>query len=504
MLPLIPINTNLIAEELQRGCKYDLDRREQAHKNLIYYRGKHHTFFASQEYTGMKPAFRPSMFLKFVVDHISNLYKSHPNRVIIGNEPATLWLQQIYNDNHMWAKMLDAERLTAITDVAAFQCCGTDNPKKPIKIRLWSADCFLVYKHHDDPICPAAVVTMDKYYARKRFSVWTDTKHEVWIADTEEEAEEKVTRIVSEENPYGRLPFSFVHFNYPTLDFWSGGPGCNLRQANHYIDDILSQLGGSVKYACNPILIGRNLSPEWRPPRQPEAGEILTPEGVPNENGAVVEPDLGYLQPSYGFAETAWLDIVNFVNHTLECNGIPESAVRMVQSVARSGASIMSEQYPLIQWAKSRQPMFKHYECDLAKLVFDVAAVHLKSNGIVSDMQREASEGGFELSITYKNQYSDVPGAERDRQSDWEVAEGYKSKIMVHMERTGCTKEEALAHFKEVTDDNAVLDAMLVLPQNVDEKLIEESDDLRKQEEEEDDQGSNTNTGTENSDDYNL
>jgi hypothetical protein len=496
-------NLQAIYEDIQHGNMHNTERLHDAIVNLHYYRG-HFSPYHNLNHLGIQHVHRTSMFLKFIVDHISNLYKDNPNRCVIGFDEATKWLQQIYNDNKMEAKWHGAEQLTAVSDLAAFQVAGTANPKKPIKITLWSADCLMVYLDPDDCLIPNAVVTMDRYEGRKRYQVWTDSIYAVLMGEREGSSLREAIKVTEEANPYGgRIPFSFLHYNYPCLEFHSGGPGTSLRHANHYINHVLSQLGGSVMYALNPILLAYDVAPEFRPPDVVKPGQMLTPSGAADANGTELPPRFEYLQPNYGYVDATWTDLLNFINNTLECSGVPESSVRMIQSVARSGVSIQAEQYPLIQWAKSRQPMYRHYEYDLAELVFQVASAHFSKNKVVKPIVRLAAEKGFELSVTYHTTYSDVPGPEQDRAADWAVLNGYQSKVQIQMQRTGCTKEEALAHFVEVEEDNQDLAKILTLPVPGSPEEIAAAESIATQEEEDGSTtGSNqTATGTENSDD---
>lgn len=496
-----------IAEDIKTGMSCESHRLLNARINKDYYQGKFSPYWnfscASHSW---EPERRPSKFLSFVVDHVSNLYRDNPNRVIIGNPDVTTFLQDVYSHNCMFAKWHAAEQLTAISDTAAFQVAGTADPKQPIKVTLWSADSFWVYTEDDDPLRVDGVVTTDFVVDKKRFTVWTKGRLQVYEGVPQSESNAASVILVKDEvNPYGIIPFSFVHYHYPTLEFHSGGIGTNLREANRYLNHILSLAAGSVIYCSNPIVLTRHLDPTWQPPTPVKPGDWLKLAGEPDGDGAEHDPEVEYLQPNNSFVEAIWNDILSYINHTLEMNGIPESAIRMVQSVARSGSSIVAEQYPLIQHAKAKQPAYRHYEYDLAKLVIEIANVHFRNNKVVKPTVRLAAEKGFELSVTYTNKFADVPGQERDLRAQWEVDHGYTSEVMVYQDRSGCTREEALAHFARVMQDKTDLAKIMGIPLAPDEDESN-AEDLERQEEENErgeKEGSDgdTDTGLEGSDD---
>lgn len=458
-----------IYDDLLEGFPCEESRLKDARTNLDYYRGEFSRYW-SRPRNAPTPIQRTTLFTKFVVDYICNLYSDVPLRSVVGSPEATAWLQQVYSYTKLFAKWQQAERLSCLSQASAFQVSGTEDPRKPLKITLWSADSFVTYTDPDDPTEPRAVVTVDCYQGRKRWQVWEPDRYRVFLGKSDQSVgPEQAVQVTDKANPYGILPFSFAHWNYPTLDFWSGSPGTNLRQANAYLNERLSDIAGGVVYSCNPIVLVENSKPEYVPPN-PEPGLWLKVPSDVDTNGTELGVRISYLQPDYGFVQSAWLDLENFVNHTLETNGVPEAAVRMSQSVARSGVSIAMEQMPLSLRAHQRKAQWRHYEQDLANVVVQVANAHFKANDVSEPLIRLLAELGFDLSVTYKETYSATPGPERDRSQQWEVDNGYKSKLMVFQERTGCTREEALAHFAQVNEDLEQLAALDALPETEAEK----------------------------------
>jgi hypothetical protein len=447
-----------IEKEVQAGLPNSSKRLCDARMNLCYYKGNFEEYEGDVIPYNRKTDDRSDRFSlcfnKIVNTLTAHLYKNPPARTVENNPEATKFLQQVYKDNAMFALWHEADRLSMVTDVCAFQVGTTNDIKHPIRISLWDASQFTVFVDPDDPTKPYAVVTIDCYDNQRRLTVWTKETKTVYLTpkwnhqDTSGKTEGR--RIYHDVNTLGRLPFVFVHFNFPTTDFWSGGPGDQLRIANRYINFRLVTSADDIRYLGNPMMVAEGVGPEWTPPKRTLPGDVIVlPKGeVSGGMNNDLKPNLRLLEPDTQFVNASWEDIQNYLDHTLETNNIPEAAVRFTASAGRSGMSIQAEQMPLIQWARGRQPQFAHYESCLAQLVFEVSASQLSPSKMYEDALKD-----FELSVRWSEIYHDVPGPERDRADDWLLAHGMTSKTQILMKRTNMTRAEVLAELESVARD---------------------------------------------------
>jgi hypothetical protein len=454
------MNYREIEKEVQSGLKNSQKRLLDARENLCYYHGdfdEYESNFIPLNRKKDNYSDRKSRLFNRIVNTLSSyVYKTPPARTIKGNPGATDFLQKVYKDNAMFAQWLQADRHSMVNQVAAFRVLGTENPESPIDISLFDSSQFDVFCDPDDPTKVIAHVQIDHYDNQRRLILWTPETITTFLTEKWSSfytsGKTAPVRQSKVDNPYGFIPFSYVHFNYPTTDFWSGGPGDNLKCVNRYVNWRLTKSADAIRYLGNPILAIEGVT-EWNPPADLQPGDFLP---VPPRKGDPMEnptnPSVKLIEPDTGFVQAGIDDIEFYINHTLEMHGIPEAAIRMVQSVARSGTSIQSEQLPLIQWAKGRQPQFAHYESCLAKLVFQVATAHLRTNGI-PNKELEAALKDFELTVRFAELWHDIPGEERDRADDWLLSHSLTSRTQVLMKRNNLTREEAIAELKAIADD---------------------------------------------------
>ena len=453
---------SVMDEVVRRGCPDEIDRQRRAAKAIAYARGDFRGYrYKLPDQTGRQFTDRSSRFMQMAVDKLTaHLYRDNPIRTIKGHEAATDWLQDIYTKNSVWAKWQAADKLSMCAEVAAWQVAGTEDPKNPIKIHLWDSAHFNVFKDADDPTKAQAVVTRDRVGKKERQTLYTADVINTYMSLDEATEEGHAMELVSSEpNPYGVLPFSFTHFEFPILDFWSGSPGDQMAEVNDYIIYRLTDLADAIKYLMYPRIVVTGT--DEKPPVPFAPGQIWAPKPkVDPMSGASTTVSATTVSPPLDFIAQTWLDIEKYADHSMDMAGIPTSAVRMSQSAARSGQSIASEQLPIVNWARSRQRPFASYEANLARLVLQVAVAHLGSNGLpVADLQAALED--FNLSIQWPKPHSAIPGPEQDRADAYAVANGYASKVMVLQEREGCTREEAVAKLAQVAVDNAEVEEIL-------------------------------------------
>jgi hypothetical protein len=256
-----------------------------------------------------------------------------------------------------------------------------------------------------------------------------------------------------EENYYGCVPFAFVHFNQPSTCFWSGGPGPNLRDLNDYVNYYLTEVGDDIRYAGKPIIkvIGAG---EWTMPRPIQPGMVIyPPSGQLTAMGEGIPPSIEYLQSDMAYVAEGWGDLQNLLEHSLETYGVPPAAVRMIQTAARSGMSIVAEQLPLILWAMGRQRQFAGYERDLARVSIQVGAAELAQLGASAPGLDPAAADS--LSLRWPSLVPDIPlyGQAQDQADQWALDCRVTSRIQITMRKYNLDRAAAVEHLKQVAAD---------------------------------------------------
>jgi hypothetical protein len=461
------IDINAVEDEILAGLPNEEanGRIKCALKNLDYYQGNFEKYpYRPDDGTPYQdPRYRrTSAIMQRIVKVLTgNLYQQGPNRSIPTDTAAEDWLNGVYKANAIDARLQQADRLACIGDVCAIQVVdniGPDSFYRPVKHVLWGAESFYVWLDPEDQTRPEAVATKDEYDNQRRLTLWTSLERRTYLTDKlkpGQTADGRAYKLVQRiPNPFGLIPFSFVHFEFPTTDFWSGGPGDELRNVNDYINFRLTETGDNLRYVGRPLGIAQGVSPEWRPPSPIRPGDFMSlPAGGLNAAGQGPGPDLKYLQADMGFIESEWSDLNAYIDHTLEMHGVPPATIRMVQDSARSGVSIIAEQAPLILWAKSRQRPFAYYESDLARITLAVGGMHLTANGLPAPGSTTEEDPG--LVLRWPDMFPDMPGPERDLSDQWLLDNKLTSRTMILMRREGLTREEAEEKLEEIAEDLA-------------------------------------------------
>lgn len=459
-----------IVEEIRSGFKNEVKSRLNAAQiNDDYY---HERWDAYTSPWRLDPkAIRCLPILREAAWHLTaHLYRNAPARTFPEFDGATQWLQQIYRRNAMDAKWQDADKLAVVNQVASFQVEGELGPRaneRPVKITLWGGESLMVWLDPDDALTPIAVATLDKFDEQRRVRLWTPDHRYTFLTAKWHNQTAGATAYhltATEENPYrdaegvGILPFSFVHFNFPTVYFWSGGPGDGLRKANEHINYRLSKLADDILH-WRLIGIVTGARADWNFPKDLKAGEFtVIPAGLIDAAGQGIAPDVKYLAPDLSHVPGDWDDLNRYLELQLQLHHIPPAAFRLEQTASQSGIALVAEQIPLIAWATSRQRPFGSYEADLARLTCKIGAAHARNNDVgdmlgvkVDEIEAAASE--TDLALRWGEMSEELPGPTRD-QSDQSQYNNYTmSRTLWVMKRKNMTREEAEAYIVEVADD---------------------------------------------------
>lgn len=462
--------TGVSLSDIDRSIRDGLPQSEKsrldcAQKALKFYRAEFTDYPTRVKGTTREPRRyeRTSPVMQRIIGTLTaNLYKDGPKRTLKDHDEASDWLNNVYRRNTVDALFQEAEALSGVSDVAMFKAEPTGDPIKPIRIRLWDASQFSLWLDPEDSCKVEAVALRDSYNGQRRLRLYNDDEIWTYLTDSWD------TPITSggthyklrnkAPNPYGFMPFSFVHWKMPSCDFWSGGPGDHLVEVNDCTNFGLTNGFDRVRFNLNPIVKLKNVRAGWRPSAPVQPGDVWDLPGRMGDNGEDGnEPDAEYLQSDASFVIAGWEDLNSFLDLTMEMHGVPKSAVRLTQESVRSGAAIVAEQIPLILWAESRQRPFARYEDDLATLVLRMGASHL---GMQSDLEYQATSAqlleaasNLSLSLRWPKMYPDMPGQEQDIADQWLLDNHLSSRTIILMRRQGLTREEAEAHLEEIAED---------------------------------------------------
>jgi len=456
-----PTTIRAINSDILAGLTDGENRRlDGAKEQEDFYRGRFEQYPTRPPSASWKgPRFeRRSRIMGWLVDTLAaHLYASGPTRTLPDRAEANDWLAAIYRRSAVDALMQEADRLSAVGEVCAIQAEATADPDRPVKHTVWPAGSLVVWESADDPLRPDAVAVRDKFDCRRRLRLWTDEWVYTYATEKFEGATSGGTAYAltgSVPNPFGILPFAFVHYNFPTTEFWSGGPGDGFRQLNDYINAALTEVGDSLRYCAKPIILAHGVRAGWRPKSPIEPGDIwdLPAEGT-DAAGNGVPPDVGPLQFDLGFVEAYWADIQSFLDHSMQCADVPPAAFRMLQDSARSGASIVAEQLPLIARAKGRRRAFASYEADLCRVTLRVGAAHLAANGRPIAGALDEAAGDPRLSLRWPEIGGRIVDPQRDQEDDYRLRNRLASRTQILMERFEFTREEAEAYLERTAED---------------------------------------------------
>jgi hypothetical protein len=471
-----------IVEEIRAGLGNSRDRRDEAGKNLEFYRADFRRYpprpkaESNADGSPRDPNRRNRTvpFSQRVVNLLTAaLYKRGPTRSMPDHPDASAWLETAYKCGRVNSLLRQADRYAILGDVAAIQVEGTTDPDDPVRFLLWDAASFEAWADRDDPKKMAAVATIDCVDQRRRARLWTPE----WVITFESEKVEwgqtangRTLKQVGPAvpNPYGVVPFAFVHFDVPLDEFWTPSPGDLLTEANDYLNAFLTAMGDRVEFAANPILLAAGVRAGWKPGEvRPGAVWDLASAKSAGDEGA--DPDLSYLQADLGFIEAGWGDLQNYLDLLLETLGVPPAAIRLVQTTSASGVAIMAEQIPLLEWAEGRQELFGLAEHDLAVVTLKVASAWLAANKgthpqlEATSAQLAAAAKAPGLVLGWPDLFEGLKTEARLALDTSELEEGLTSRIQVLMRRLNLTRDEAREHLRQIAEDRA-FEAVLLSP----------------------------------------
>jgi hypothetical protein len=464
-----------IHQEALDGFPGHADRMNNARENNDFYYCRNAAYLERRESEDYQDFIRrPKRFSRITHKVIKvlarDLYNPGPTRKLEGADDADSFLQSVYEKNYVNALMQKADRLATLNATCAIQAVATGRPEKPIKLYVWGAQEFIPFFAQGEVAEPWAIATIavdpKGTKKRRRVELWSAREHRVYVTGwsdtlqtfggTRFEYMPRMSGYFDDDldqwqtgvNPYGVLPFCFVHDELPVCDFWEGGIGTALRECNQELDRELSDLAQHLKVHMNPDAFLRGVAAEWRREKRPGGWQpLIAAIGPDGEQQA--PPEAFYVQPQLS-VDHAWFDIEKYANSTLEELDVPLVAVRDYASTDLSGIAIVARSIPLLSRTKGRQVPFIAYETALARLILSVAGNYYGEESL-------AAAAAASLSVTFPTPRFPLPTPERDAEDQFEVENHIKSLLMVIQERKGMTRDQAIEHVEQVKEDDDLL-----------------------------------------------
>ncbi len=461
------LDRTAIIQEVERGLRNERTRLAGAAENQAFVDldGERYTPRREAE-TEFDYAGRVKRTTGFVHQTITKLcqhtYNPGPQRIATKAAGADALLQQVYEQCHIDAVMHEAEELATTNDVAAIEIKATLDPDRPIDLQLWGGEEFAVFLDPRDQRRAYSVCTIDKYDEQTRFRLWFEDEVYTFVTRKAESGNSDKGVIAfqqgqPEENTYGGLPFSFVHYQMPVRRFWSPSPGTFLRECEKSLNSQLSELAETIQKFNAPIGIFKNVSVEFNPEvgkgrflRLMRATAGYDGDGF-SQSG---EPSAEYLQAVIQ-VESIWQDIQNTIRQIAEAVQVPPSALTLDYSDAPSGLSLVIREFPLLTRARQRRPIFQWAESELAKNMLRCYGNHYGAPEIV------AAGKALQLLVSWPEPRIPVPGPERNAEDEWEMSIGAKSRVDVIRERYGLTRDQAIERLKQVKIDEDEANAIM-------------------------------------------
>lgn len=462
----MPINPEAIEKEILAGFPNEKGELEKRQRRNRAYEGD---FAAEMSAWPFKPETRrESRIMRRVVEVLSGLlYKDGPTRQLGGAKAASAWLERIYSEHAVDALLQEADALALVNEVAAIEvygAVGEESLESPLGFNVWGADSLLVWLDPDNCRRPGAVGVLDEFDESRRLRLWT--RDELRTYQTGKAGLGRTAggtayrRSARRANPYGILPFAFVHANYPARHFWSNGPGEYLRKLNYHINYRLSKIADDVIHN-RPIGVLRGTAAGWNFPSDRVAGEFTAIPTGADAAGAGPETRAEYIVCDLGYLGEDLKALQADLEHSLQMIGVPGSAIRMEQSGVASGVALVVEQIPLVEWAERRQRPFARYERQLARVTLTVASAHAESNaaagyGDVGELlgidpaELRAALEDLRFNCRYPDLRAPMPGPQRDAADQFRLDSGLTCRVELLRERERLTEAEAKAKFRRI------------------------------------------------------
>jgi len=301
---------------------------------------------------------------KQVVNAISNVYSFGVDRQF-DNEA----IAELYQDLRINKTMAQANRYMNAFNDLLIQVSWDDKKEMPkIMLRL-PHNTEVEYSQGEVKSVQYFVEMVDK--KRERWAYWSDEEH--YYID-KEGGEDKIVPVEDNEemvNPFGTLPFVFLHNGWRDETFWDMFTGDDLTGGTIDMAVHLTFLNHIIKTQSFKQLVGKGDNVGEL------LGQVLDPLSILTLTGQNTEIDVLDLQSNYDQLHKVAQDLANniAVNY-----GISPSQFRMTGSVS-SGFALQMENLKLDRFTVEQQSDFRIYEQELFELIKTVSEVYGQSLG---------------------------------------------------------------------------------------------------------------------------
>ena len=303
---------------------------------------------------------------KQVVNAISNVYSYGVERDFDNED-----VQQMYDDLRIDKTMAQANRyMNAFNDVLV-QVSWDSNKEQP-KIMLRLPHLTEVEYSQGDVYSVAYFVEMTgKEGKTERWAYWTNEEH--YYID-KESGKEKIVAVEDNEemiNPFGVLPFVFLHNGWSDESFWDAFTGDDLTGGTIDMAVHLTFLNHIIKTQSFKQLVGKGDNVGEL------LGQVLDPLSILTLTGQNTEIDVLDLQSNYEQLNKVAKDLANDI---AVAYGVSPNQFRMTGQ-ASSGFALQMENLKMDRFTVEQQSDFKMYEKELFGLLKTVSEYYGKPMG---------------------------------------------------------------------------------------------------------------------------
>jgi hypothetical protein len=303
---------------------------------------------------------------KQVVNAISNVYSFGVERKFDNEDN-----QQMYEALRIDKTMAQANRyVNAFNDVLVQ--VSWDSKKEQPKIMLRLPHLTEVGYNQGEVESVAYFVEMTgKEGKTERWAYWTDEEH--YYID-KENGNEKIVKMEGNEemvNPFGVLPFVFLHNGWRDESFWDAYTGDDLTGGTIDMAVHLTFLNHIIKTQSFKQLVGKGDNVGEL------LGQVLDPLSILTLTGQNKEIDVLDLQSNYEQLNKVAKDLANDI---AVAYGVSPNQFRMTGS-ASSGFALQMENLKMDRFTVEQQQDFKMYEKELFGLLKMVSEYYGKSMG---------------------------------------------------------------------------------------------------------------------------
>ena len=310
---------------------------------------------------------------KQVVNSISNVYSFGVEREFENED-----IQELYNDLRIDKTMAQANRyMNAFNDVIVQVSWDFNKEQPKIMLRL-PHQTEVGYSQGEVESVAYFVEMTGKDNKVERWAYWTDEEH--YYID-KENGNEKIVPVEDNEemeNPFGVLPFIFLHNGWRDETFWDSYTGDDLTGGTIDMAVHLTFLNHIIKTQSFKQLVGKgdNIGELL--------GQVLDPLSILTLTGQNTEIDVLDLQSNYEQLNRVAQDLANGIATNY---GISPNQFRMTAQ-ASSGFALQMENLKLDRFTVEQQQDFKVYEKELfamLKVVSEYYGSPLGEGGMMID-----------------------------------------------------------------------------------------------------------------------